>query len=349
MRISVLWAGLANYSIAFFKELTHLGWQIQLIYQPTVSDAPYDPFDLSFCHEAFEDSNRIKAAIEELTIEFHPDCVLMTSWNFPHYMRAAKKLRGRGAYVVSVMDNQWRGTAKQWLGVLSARWFLKNTIDTFLVTGDRHAHFARKLGYDNVLYGYAAANIDEFNCSISLGNRDKNFLFIGRLKYIKGVDILVRAYLDYRDATPDPWGLIVVGTGELDKMLHGVPGLKLTGFIQPNEIPPLTRMARCLILPSRFEQWGVVIHEATAAGLPIIATYLCGATTSFVRDGVNGYLIGPKEHQITDAMLRMTLINSEELEVMGAASRTLASLWNPKRLAKYFSSTVRWRHDKSFS
>jgi glycosyltransferase involved in cell wall biosynthesis len=53
------------------------------------------------------------------------------------------------------------------------------------------------------------------------------------------------------------------------------------------------------------EGFALVILEAMAAGLPIIASYESGATTQ-VKDGVEGFIIRPREpRQIADAMIRL--------------------------------------------
>src|SRR5207248_6566651 len=95
--------------------------------------------------------------------EFDPDWILMASWNYPHFMKIARRMRRRGKFVLSAMDNQWSGSGKQWLGVVTSRWNLKSAITTFLVAGDRQAQFARRLGYEDVLYGLYAAEITKFD------------------------------------------------------------------------------------------------------------------------------------------------------------------------------------------
>jgi hypothetical protein len=60
------------------------------------------------------------------------------------------------------MDNQWRGTFRQYFGVVSSSILLKPSIDNFLVSGDRQAFFANKLGYKDVMYGYGAAETTVF-------------------------------------------------------------------------------------------------------------------------------------------------------------------------------------------
>lgn len=344
MKITILWSPLASYSLEFFKSLNiNYGCEIQMIYQRADQEAPYDQFDLSFCSEAFEYSSNIRMDLEKICINFKPDCLLINSWSYPHYMRTAKKLKGYGCYVVSVMDNQWRGTLKQWLGIVTSRWFLKPSINTFLVAGDRQAWFARKLGYEEVMYGCYAADTESFSCEKPLIGRDQNFLFVGRLINIKGIEILINAYKIYRNRENKPWGLVIAGTGQLSPSVKGIPGVQYLGFVSPNRLPPTFEMARCFILPSLFEQWGVVIHEAASAGLPIIATHRCGATTYFVRDGVNGCIIPPTAEKLSDAMSNISELTDDELTAMGNASSKLASLWNPQMLAGYFFSNVKRR------
>lgn len=86
--------------------------------------------------------------------------------------------------------------------------------------------------------------------------------------------------------------------------------------------------------------WGVVIHEAAAAGLPIIATYRCGAVSSFLRDGVNGFIVPPRSERLMDAMLKVVNSSDAELKDMSQVSLTLAKLWSPSMLAKYFAFSV---------
>lgn len=341
MKITILWSGLASYSVAFFKELSLQGCSIQLIFQPIEANAPYQPFDLSFCKVVLEDSTDVKKNLESLVRDFNPTCILMSSWCFPHFMRLSRKLRNKSIYVVSSMDNQWRGTIRQYLGVASSSIFLKPSIDTFFVSGDRQALFANKLGYKDLIYGYGAAETNRFFCDIPIWKRSKNFLYLGRLVPVKGIKELAQAYITYRERVKNPWGLKVAGTGPLADLLSNVPGVDLLGFVQPASLPELMHEARCFVLPSLWEPWGVVLHEATAGGLPVIVTNPCGATTMFARDGVNGYVVPPQSHQITSAMVRISTASQEDMERMSATSSTLAGLWNPAMLSKYFIDKVK--------
>ena len=244
MKITILWGALASYSVAFFKELSaYRNCQLQLIYFGTLPDAPYDGFDLSFCSSSINRTKKPKLNIEKAVNMYSPDCVLMCSWNYCDYMKITRRLRKEGVFVVSTIDNQWRGTLKQWLGILSSRWFLKPSIDCFLAAGDRQANFARRLGYDRILYGLYAASVEEFKNTIPLYDRDPCFLFVGRLAPEKGIGNLMEAYRLYREKCSKPWYLKVAGTGELKYLLQGIDGVKPCGFVQPKQMPELMKSA----------------------------------------------------------------------------------------------------------
>jgi len=180
MKITILWSSLSSYSVAFFRELSDAQHcQLQLIYQSPKSEAPYNQFDLKFCYQALQDSPSLKGKLDRLVFDFAPECVLMSSWPFKHFMKLTKKLRKQGVLVISSMDNQWRGTVKQRLGILLSRWFLKHSIDTFLVAGDRQADFARKLGYDKLISSryraYQSIEIRKRRITKSVGNRKDEY------------------------------------------------------------------------------------------------------------------------------------------------------------------------------
>ena len=93
----------------------------------------------------------------------------------------------------------------------------------------------------------------------------------------------------------------------------------------------------------RFEPWGVVIHEAAAAGLPIIASHLCGATTAYVRDGVNGFIISPTVENLTQAMSLITELGIKNWQKWEMRVPDWRIFGAPEKLSDYFYSTVKRR------
>jgi glycosyltransferase involved in cell wall biosynthesis len=192
-----------------------------------------------------------------------------------------------------------------------------------------------------------AADVKTFAAVAASGARPRCFLYVGRLVQEKGIANLIDGYSIYRSSSTKPWDLIVVGTGPMADRVTNVPGVKYLGFIEPNALPAVFRDAGCLLLPSLWEPWGVVVHEAAAAGLPVICTHACGASTAFVRDGMNGAVIATTASALATALTEFTGKTAEERNAMSAYGRALAALWTPAMEAKYLVSSVRSRLGRS--
>ena len=156
------------------------------------------------------------------------------------------------------------------------------------------------------------------------------FVYVGRLSTEKRIDVLASAYQDYRAQCDDPWDLVVIGQGALSSTLEGQPGIDLTGFAQPSELPSLLAGTACLVLPSVFEPWGVVVHEAVAAGLGVICTTAVGAADVFVENGVNGQIVEPGDPwSLAAAMSWFHALGAPKLEAASQASRRLSRALSP--------------------
>jgi glycosyltransferase involved in cell wall biosynthesis len=334
-KLLFLWAPLADYTVACMKALSERpDIELYLIYQGGETDAPYDEFDLSFCKKSVRYSQSQEDELYSFCLNLSPDVIMMSSWNYKFYMTVSRECKKKGTFVVSTFDGQWAGTLKQHLGILSSPVFLKPTIDNFFVPGDRQANFARKLGYKNPFLGYYSANSSRFK-DIEINSGEKKFIFVGRLVSVKGVEFLISAYKRYRKAVKNPWGLVICGKGELQHLVEGQEGVEIHGFTQPSELPQRLASAKCFILPSVFEPWGLVVHEAALAGLPIISSYAVGASTFYVRDGQNGYIINPDEESVFKAMKLVSGLSDEKLAEMSTISKSLGMLWTTEKWADY--------------
>jgi glycosyltransferase involved in cell wall biosynthesis len=155
-------------------------------------------------------------------------------------------------------------------------------------------------------------------------------LFVGRYIPEKGIETLATAYRQYRERVAEPWPLICAGTGPLRGMLVKC-GANDVGFVQPKDLPAVMGKAAAFILPSLFEPWGVVLQEAAAAGLPLIATRACGAAVHLLRDGWNGYACEPGcAASLADAMVSMHETDVRSRQAMGLAASDLAAQYSPQ-------------------
>ncbi len=115
----------------------------------------------------------------------------------------------------------------------------------------------------------------------------KSFLFIGRLVGDKNVDVLLRALARVPGAR-----LHIVGDGPersaLEQLARALDIMDRVEFLGVRyDIPAILQNAQALVLPSRREGFGLVVVEALASGVPVIASSTV-AVHGVVKDGVNG-------------------------------------------------------------
>ncbi len=117
------------------------------------------------------------------------------------------------------------------------------------------------------------------------GDRDDVFLYVGRLVGYKRVDLVVEAFRHL------PYRLVVVGDGQLLNRLRAEapPNVRMAGTVADEELRELYRTSRAMVYPAD-EDFGIVMAEAQACGLPVIGLRRGGAL-DIVRDGETGWLI----------------------------------------------------------
>jgi glycosyltransferase involved in cell wall biosynthesis len=139
-----------------------------------------------------------------------------------------------------------------------------------------------------------AESIDRTRDRFGLGPGRRRLVYSGRLVPVKRVDLLIDAFVAIADRRPE-WDLLIVGDGPLRAGLEArVPApirhrVIWTGFVgEQADVGALYRLGDVLVLPSDYEPWALVVNEAAAAGLAVVASDSVGAAAELVRDGVNG-------------------------------------------------------------
>src|SRR5690606_27599003 len=142
-------------------------------------------------------------------------------------------------------------------------------------------------------------------------NSSPYFLYVGRYVPEKGLDTLADAYRVYRQQVSNPWKLVCAGAGPLKETLLAA-GAEDRGFVQPGDLPALMHEASAFVLPSRFEPWGVVAHEAASSGLPLILSNACGAGVHLLRDLHNGFVFPAGDaNSLAKAMVQLHELSPE--------------------------------------
>jgi glycosyltransferase involved in cell wall biosynthesis len=120
-------------------------------------------------------------------------------------------------------------------------------------------------------------------------DRPLRFLYLGSVIARKGVPVLLEAWRQLAPRDAELW--IAGGVGPRERaLIPDLPGLRLLGRVPRAEVPALFAACDVFVLPSLFEGFGLVILEALAAGLPVIATPHTGAVEA-VRSSALGRLV----------------------------------------------------------
>jgi glycosyltransferase involved in cell wall biosynthesis len=152
---------------------------------------------------------------------------------------------------------------------------------------------------------------------------------------------LFREHYKATDSSADEWRLVILGDGELrPEIEENINALNLNahvilpGFRQIDELPAFYSLATAFILPSTTEQWGLVVNEAMASGLPVLVSERCGCAPDLVENGRNGFSFDPFDvTQMADRMLLLARMEAPEREAMGKASQEIIQRWSPETFA----------------
>ena len=156
---------------------------------------------------------------------------------------------------------------------------------------------------------------DLFTCPLEPRETDPFvFLWAGRLEHVKGLDILLEAIRLLMDRTNSNFLVRLAGKGSLREELEqqaaklGVNDrVRFLGRLSRKEMFNEMQGANCKVLPSRYEAFGVVLIEAMATGLPVIATR-SGGPDSIVNTE-NGLLIDPDNIKDLAGAMQMMMEN----------------------------------------
>lgn len=129
-----------------------------------------------------------------------------------------------------------------------------------------------------------------------------------------------------------PWERERSGDEAEDGSSH--PTVFFPGFRQIEELPRFYAHAGAFVHASTTEQWGLVVNEAMACGLPVLVSNRCGCAPDLVKDGVNGWSFDPFDADaLADLMGRVAALDDTERDRLGEASREIIADWGPERFA----------------
>ena len=263
--------------------------------------------DLSFLR-------RLQAYMRHLWLA-EEDVYFLCHYERPEVFLTALVLRLRGKRVFVMNDSKFDDYQRHVLRE-AAKSILYLPYCGALVSGVRSASYLSFLGVrGKIELGYDTIDAEmgkEGSRPLPEKLRPKSFFVtVSRLVKRKNVEMTIRAFAAFCGERERSIDLAVVGEGpeepvlrELAKSLQIDDRVHFVGIVPNDGIRPLLANSIAALLMSSSEQWGLVINEAVACGVPVIVSEAVGARDTLVRNFVNGFVIeGDNLPGLTRAML----------------------------------------------
>ena len=309
-----------------------------------------------------EDQQLEQAKFHQLIVKLHavlsqlnPDILVIAGYARPAMLAALLWSLCRRKPAILVSETKQDDAPRFWWSESIKRWLLK-LYKAALVGGQPHKRYLIELGMpaDAIFLGYDVVGNESYHPnkirSLPAPLPKPYFLTINRFVPKKNLLFLISSYAAYRQtAGTQAWDLVLCGDGQLRPQIEqhiAQLGLQdtvhLPGFLQQDELLPYFAHASCFIHASIQEQWGLVVNEAMAAGLPVLVSNCCGCFEDLVIEGVNGFGFDPENsQQLTNLMLKVSSSNID-FTTMGQAALAHIQKFSPDYFAEGLMQAVEY-------
>jgi glycosyltransferase involved in cell wall biosynthesis len=291
---------------------------------------------------------------------FRPHSILCGGYNYPAFWEALTWAKFHNTHFAAWIESTSRDQRNpSVLARFIKQWFIRNC-GSFAVPGKSSFEYVRSMGVpaerihtapnavDNQRFAHLArsAREREAQCRTELGLPPRYFVYAGRVTREKGVFQLLEAYTRLEPELRSKVGLVLVGEetarNELMKNAAKVyPGrVVFPGFAQRDQLAAFYALAEALVFPTLSDTWGLVVNEAMACGLPIIATDVAGCVADLVQDGENGYVIPSADVGKLAGAMAAFACDPQLAARMGERSARLIESYSPECCAAGLATSV---------
>jgi glycosyltransferase involved in cell wall biosynthesis len=270
-----------------------------------------------------------------------PRVVVVAGWHIPCLNRFGGEVRRCGGQVIGMCDNAFHHSLADVIKAIRFRLLLRGRFDGMMVPGVSGLKLMRYYGMpsDFVTTGLYSASSNIFYSSVTLREREKKIIYVGRLDKRKNVLRVCRAFSNLY-ARNKEWRLELYGRGEFSNVLTLCDGIQVYDFTQGEQLADAYRSARCLILASLQENWGVVVHEAVLSGCALLLSDRVGSKNDLANEK-NAVFFDPcSVRSIEKAMMRVMTFTDTEWEQAQSESERLSKKFSPKIFSKNLRSLI---------
>ena len=190
---------------------------------------------------------------------------------------------------------------------------------------------------DNVVVGTALRAVRN-ETGVELSDAGTTFVYAGSFDERKATDVLMSAWVRLHREFPEA-KLILAGGGAWQTRVETVAGcassgIEYVGAVRQEKVYEVICRGDVMLLPSRYDPWGVALVEGGMAGLAMVGSDRTGAADALVEDGVNGFVVTAGDE---DDLLRVMRIYAADRAIArrhGEAARIAAERTSGESLAR---------------
>jgi glycosyltransferase involved in cell wall biosynthesis len=282
---------------------------------------------------------------------FRPDAIISSELGLRTVLAAIyKRLYGNVRLIVWATVSEHTESDRGFLRSL-IRPLLLRYADAVLVNGASGARYVIRLGVPRERVTLAPYTTDV--AAFQEAQRDAaaspiiRLLFAGMFVERKGLLPFLSVLRRWADAHPDRHvQFSLAGDGPLRPQLEGFDAgphltVKILGAVDYQRLPDLYAGADIFVLPTLADEWGVVVNEAMAAGLPVLGSRHSQAVEELVTDDETGWTFTPEnENTIMDALDRALRIGADNRQRMGTLARQRVLELTPDRIADQIATAL---------
>lgn len=290
---------------------------------------------------AFNDERSLRQILGAM-----PDVFVCGGWGEKSFLRWMDEVHAATGKVIvctdePMRDRGWRERLRKW----RFKWMLQRRIDRLFVAGQGGVlKFAGWYGFppEKVVTGLYAGDPKLFYDGAALPGRDKRFIYVGHYDANKNVVAMCEAFRRASAKVGGDWSLDVYGGGPLESQLKQFEdaNLRVHGYVNADQLGPMYREARCFVLGSHAEQWGVVVHEACLSGCLLLLSNHVGSRFDFAKEE-NSVLFDPNSTEDFargfETIMRMT---DEQQLLAQRKSVELGQQFSPQVFAQALADMV---------
>lgn len=328
------------------------------------TDAPVDPRMVRIC----ADFGRVKQRDARRLVDAQAlDFLLIPGWSSLSalvLMRVAAQLDVPVIILSDSAESDFRrGRLQEFLkGIYLA------PVHAALVAGAKHQRYLSMLGFieGRIRLGYDVVDNEHFSCNrgnvpdgvaaetVRAPEAGPYMLCCARLVGKKNLAVLLQGFARFLEVAEqdgqalENWRLLVAGDGPLlSQLVDHVASLGITdkveflGTVDYSALPDLYRNAQIFVLPSKTEQWGLVVNEAMASGLAVVVSDRVGCVGDLVVDGQNGLVFPHDDPDKLCECLYVLAANPLLRQELGSRAAESVGLWDCQRYANAVQELVK--------